>query len=369
MSVTTSKNPGPSARRRARGKGQIDVAAAGVAVPSADSAPVPARVAYLTQAELAALRRGGHSRILGEVHFGDAVPGATGSQPRLAIDMPQLGGARVEVWLSELPVVNATAGDIRFAYNDEVLFGCVAHEIATQDAAFETAVYATYRDILQLVETRGYPHLLRVWNYFSDINSQRDGLDSYQRFCRGRFRAFEERYSEFFSRLPAASAVGARSGGLRVYFLAAKTPGRHRENPRQMSAYHYPLQYGPRSPSFARATLKRWGGRGVLYISGTASITGHESRHLGDFGAQLEEAVRNVEVLIQSTAADEGVGYHGLADLGVMKVYLRDPAHFGAVQAQFEKTVGAGVPVLYLQGDICRADLLVEVEGIAEASI
>ena len=56
-------------------------------------------------------------------------------------------------------------------------------------------------------------------------------------------------------RLCAASAVGSLGGELSICFLGSKERGVHCENPRQLPAYRYPKLYGPRSPSFARATL------------------------------------------------------------------------------------------------------------------
>ena len=111
--------------------------------------------------------------------------------------------------------------------------------------------------------------------------------------------------------------------------------------------------------------MKRWGTEEFLFISGTASVVGHETRHQDALEAQLREALRNVEVLLQTTGRDERTRIGGLSDLDSLKVYLRHPQDYAAVKAAVETLVGADVPALYLQGDICRDDLLVEVEGIA----
>jgi hypothetical protein len=58
-----------------------------------------------------------------------------------------------------------------------------------------------------------------------------------------------------------------------------------------VSAYDYPRQYGPAAPSFSRAALTP---DPLLLISGTASIVGHASVHLGDVTAQLEETLANL---------------------------------------------------------------------------
>ena len=152
-------------------------------------------------------------------------------------------------------------------------------------------------------------------------------------------------------------------------FIAAREAGQHRENPRQISAYHYPPQYGPKSPSFARATLKRWGNDYSLYISGTASIVGHQSLHPDDVQSQTEETLNNLRVLIDSTVREEGVAFAGLDSLRRLKIYIRDPQHLVLVQRSLDKVIDPGVPRLYLQADICRTELLLEIEGIARASV
>lgn len=238
--------------------------------------------AFVTPAELQARLHAGHF-LLAEIRFGETPPDPAPEHPRVTVGMAQLNApSRIEAWFSAQPVSYRRSGAIHYACNEQVLFGCIAlAEIAP--ARFETAVHDCYLDILKLLDARGFAHLLRMWNYFPDIHAVFNDLDRYQSFCRGRFESLTEYYrNQFDQRLPAASAVGTRNGDVVIYFIAAKTSGEHCENPRQMSAYCYPPQYGPRSPSFARATLKRWDGADDLYISGTASIVGHESLHADD---------------------------------------------------------------------------------------
>src|SRR4051812_16306051 len=118
--------------------------------------------------------------------------------------------------------------------------------------------------------------LYRIWNYVPQINRVDDGLENYRRFFRGRSHAFEEHFGHGFQyQLPAASAVGALNGPLAVAFLAGQANPRHFENPRQVPAFEYPPAYGPRPPSFSRATLIRTAAEQELFVSGTAAIRGH----------------------------------------------------------------------------------------------
>ena len=97
----------------------------------------------------------------------------------------------------------------------------------------------------------------------------------------------------------AASTARAR---LQVYWLAARTPGTPLENPRQVSAYRYPRQYGPQPPSFARAMLPASPAMPLL-LSGTAAVVGHESRHAESVAAQLDETLLNFDSLLGAAHA------------------------------------------------------------------
>ncbi len=302
------------------------------------------------------------------VHFGGVFPVLAGEACPVAVTgLAQLGAEpRIEIWRSSLPVNYGRSDAMAFSRNGTILFGCLTNE-AIEGEKFEQSVYRSYLDILNLVQSQGYPHLLRVWNHFPDIARKRRGLDRYQLFCRARARAFERWFGASTRGLPSASAVGAREGALVIYFLAAARPGAQRENLRQTSAFHYPPQYGPKSPSFARATFKKWGVEDCLYISGTASIVGHESRHPDDPTAQLDEILRNLGALIESTAVQEDAPFQGLSSITHLKIYIRHAAHFAAIQRRLLERFGPAVEQLYLQADICRSDLLLEIEAIAQA--
>jgi chorismate lyase/3-hydroxybenzoate synthase len=308
--------------------------------------------------------------LLSEIHFGASpLPPGEGLHPAAWVGMPLLvPGAHIELWTSPQPVVAERSGPLVVARNRDVLFGCFTADSPADFAVFEGRVQEAYARLLTLVDVEGYPHLVRMWNYFPGIGDRDGELDRYMVFSRGRHRAIEAHYGgRFTGRLPAASAVGSRHGGLVIYFLAARQPARHRENPRQLSAYCYPAQYGPKSPSFARATLHRQAGADLLYISGTASIVGHESRHPGEPLGQLDETLTNIRILIESTAAEEGVAFHGLESLAWVKVYIRRRDDAALIRRRLEAVLPSGARCMYLEADICRPELLLEVEAIARA--
>jgi len=329
---------------------------------ASQSACSPLRLHYLSS--VSELNQHAGEMPLAEIHFGLQPTHASGPHPVASVGMEQLGGAtRVEVWTSLLPVQYGDMNGIRYATNGEVLFGLVSESSIVAGAGFERRVHAIYRDLLSLIESQGCPHLLRMWNYFPGITVSHNDLENYHRFCRARSLAFQEHYDDFIHRLPSASAVGTEGDTFVLGFIAARAPGIHRENPRQMSAYSYPPQYGPRSPSFARATLTRFHEQEFFFISGTASIVGHESLHIGNVRMQIEETLSNIEALLQSTKRDESTKFSGLADLDHMKVYLRSAADLDVARELIHRRIGTGIDVLYLVGDICRRELLAEIEA------
>lgn len=328
------------------------------------AAGLPVKLAYLQK------RSEALNTVLGEIHFG-ASPALPDSllAPAAWVGMPLLdGAAHIEMWTSELPVVTGRTGPLRFARNRDLLFGCFAADSPADFATFEARIQEAYARLLTLIDSEGYTHLLRMWNYFPGIGEREGSVDRYMAFCRGRYQALEAHYGKLNRWLPAASAVGCRHGGIVIYFIAGRVPGQHRENPRQMSAYCYPPQYGPKSPSFARATLVRGGAFDSLYISGTASIIGHESHHPGDPAAQLEETLVNIKALIDSAAIEEGVRFDGFASLTHLKVYIRHPQDFTLIRTRLEAVLPKNAQCLYLDAEICRPELLLEIEAVAAAS-
>jgi chorismate lyase/3-hydroxybenzoate synthase len=296
------------------------------------------------------------SPLVAVVHAGGAE--APASTPLVVrVPLPQLAGeATAELWTTTGTVRSGVAGSLRWAASDDLLAGTL--ELPAEDgAALETATCFAYRELLATAAELGFPHLLRLWNVVPAINRIDAGLERYRSFCQGRADAFEGHHGPLFqSSLCASSAVGSASGDLVVWFLAAKERGLPRENPRQVSAYSYPPCYGPRSPSFARATRCPPAAGGWLLLSGTASIVGHRSVHHGDVQGQLAETLDNLERLLHAGGPNR---YQAL------KVYVRRSEDLPAVRDGLVARLGQAVPVLYLQADICREELLLEIEGVA----
>ena len=323
------------------------------------------RMGYVEAARLESLLKASPFNFLGIVcHDQNPKSPSLGACPVVCLDLPQLNGPPLaEVWTSILPVTYHQAEGIHCAMNDEVLFGAVQLE-ERPGTPLDILTYHAYRRLLVQARALGYPHLLRVWNYFSDINLQSGGLERYQRFCAGRHQALAEGLWDFPGTLPAGTAVGTMSGPLSIHFLAARQPGAHIENPRQISAYEYPPVYGPRSPSFARATLRPSISGSHLLIAGTASVVGHVSAHIGEPHKQTLEILHNLNALITQTEQRHGITRGQWYGQALFKVYIRHPEHCATVRDILKERLPSHAQVLYLQGELCRSELLLEIEGI-----
>ncbi|HSL02965.1 MAG TPA: hypothetical protein VK901_05445 [Nitrospiraceae bacterium] len=324
------------------------------------------RMAIVETARLATLLKASASYVLGIVHHdrNPEEPDGLGACPVVCLDLPQFNRPPLaEVWTSTLPVIYHRAEGIHCAMNDEVLFGVLQLE-ERPGTLLDILTYTAYRRLLVQARALGYPHLLRVWNYFPQINRESDGLERYKQFCAGRHQALAETLLDFPRTLPAGTAVGTMSGPLTIHFLAAKHPGAHVENPRQVSAYEYPRIYGPHSPSFARATLQPSISGSHLLIAGTASVVGHVSEHIGDPHKQTLEIIHNLNALITHTEQLHGVTRGQWCGQALFKIYIRHPEHFATIRDILKEQLPSHSQILYLQGEMCRSELLLEIEGI-----
>jgi enamine deaminase RidA (YjgF/YER057c/UK114 family) len=310
-------------------------------------------------------------RVLALVSFG----ALSGSVPAEAVPMAEVdaavlgGGPSVELWQASESLSAALSagrlGRVHYRCSAQLLFATLAvheREFAAQ-APLGAATFAAYRELFNALETLGYPHALRVWNYLPQIHGECAGAERYWHFNIARREAFLQARRSIAGQVPAASVLGVRAGGaLTLYCLAAREPPQPIDNPRQCSPWSYPPQYGPQPPTFARACLL---GREphTLFISGTASILGHRSVHPGDTAAQTRETLRNIEALVDAANRRLGHPRHHLQALSY-KVYVRH-AHEQPLIAQLLRTeLGPSTPILYLQADVCRRELLVEMEAL-----
>jgi chorismatase len=103
----------------------------------------------------------------------------------------------------------------------------------------------------------------------------------------------------------------------------------------------------------------------MLFVSGTASITGHQTQYANDPAAQCELTLDNIQHLISRenlSAQGHDVGFD-LDELSVVKVYIRNASDMPMISSLVARRLPRS-QILYLNANICRSDLDVEIEGV-----
>ena len=328
---------------------------------------------YLSLAELADRPAGWWQNVLGVAAFDAATPRApTTDIPMASVQMPVLGAdaRRYEVWASPHATQSGARGRIQYRQGAGIVFGRLSVAESELDAtsgetsALQRATELAYREIFAVVDALAMPHLVRVWNFLPDINGKSHGSERYWQFNSARQDGFIASARAVTGPVPAACGVGSPRGApLMIYFLASASAPTVIENPRQVSAYHYPPAYSPRSPTFSRACVADFPDGRMLFISGTASIIGHATVHIGDAAAQTRETLRNIEALLdaanRSAAARAPFAMRDLC----YKAYVRRADDLPLIDAELRSAAGKDAQALYLHAELCREDLLVEIEA------
>lgn len=270
---------------------------------------------------------------------------------------------------------------VKVLFSDLTWVHCANVNSPREGGVYDGSLRA-FQDMNALLQGAGvrFDQVVRTWLYLGDIVGPEGETQRYKELNRARTDYYEPihfltdrlapgREGRYF---PASTGIGADHRGVVMGCIALATSRKDilatpLENPRQVSAFDYAANYSPRSPKFSRAMAISSLVNATIFVSGTASITQSETRHVGDPVAQTHETLNNIEALI----AEDNLRRHGLpglgatlADLGMARVYIKLPEHCEAIQAACRERLG-DVPTIYTYADVCRPDLLVEIEGMA----
>ncbi|MCB1225346.1 MAG: hypothetical protein KDK99_06010 [Verrucomicrobiales bacterium] len=290
---------------------------------------------------------------------------STESMPaRLDLPLPLLAG-RANESVGLAPEALSQQGDFTLARSRGQLAGA-----ALMDASGRLED-VTERVFRQLLEVTSGLHLYRVWSYLPRINAVQGGLERYRQFNIGRWAAFESHFGvDLRAYLPAASGVGADGDHLVILFEAGEAKPTYFENPSQIPAYHYPADYGPRPPGFARGVRVERDEGAKVYLSGTASIEGHRSVGGGDWAQQFQTTLRHIRTMLGRMGVTSALRPDQWERSGIrqaqFKCYLREPECLPLITEWLEEACGTTQHVTFLQSDICRAELDIEIEATIE---
>ena len=246
-------------------------------------------------------------------------------------------------------------------------------KIDTADAARHA-----FEKVVLILTKEGFEmdHIVRQWNYVGDILKIENGFQNYQ--------VFNEIRNEYYHQYrhlpgyPAATGIGMKLDGVLIDFCAVKPSDKVQiqavDNPKQVNPYAYNQQVlkgqifegkvKKQAPQFERAKLIANCLYSSLFISGTASIIGQETIGKGDIEQQTRTTIENIKILSDKAhiRALNRQSENLPVEYSVVRVYIKNLADFPVVKEICAQFYG-DVPILYIEADICRDDLLVEIEA------
>jgi enamine deaminase RidA (YjgF/YER057c/UK114 family) len=252
----------------------------------------------------------------------------------------------------------------------------------TQEGAVTESAFSIHDTLAAYCNELGITmnQVVRQWNYIGKILdfTQVEGKprQHYQVFNDARKIFYQQaRNAPYY---PAATGIGQQTPGILIDCMAVNAPGKLDiipiHNPSQQDSYHYGQEVlkgvadraiGIKQPPlFERAVLLATAESSRLLISGTAAIKGQETIALGDVKRQTEVTIENIDLLsAQSTLAAQYPKLSSYPDTySYVRVYVANREDIPLVRSICNGCFG-NAPVNYVQADVCRDDLLVEIEA------
>lgn len=214
--------------------------------------------------------------------------------------------------------------------------------------------------------------IVRQWNYIEKIVAvDSDGHQHYQDFNDVRSRFYSQ--ADWKEGYPAATGIGTQWGGVMVDIDALLVKKKSvaiypLDNPLQVPAHAYSggvLLGGSEktTPKFERGKALAFPDGGMIYVSGTAAIRGEHSLTGIGIEAQTRATLENIAFLIsKENLKASGVSATSDASLQILRVYVKQEKDEAAARAIIEKAL-PNLPVVYVVADVCRDELLIEMEG------
>ena len=212
--------------------------------------------------------------------------------------------------------------------------------------------------------------IVRQWNYIENILEFDGENQRYQEFNNVRSGVYGDTFKE--KGYPSATGIGMNQGGVIIEFIAIKSKElitKAIDNPKQISAHSYSknVLVGEEcvlktTPKFERARYIELFGKKLIFISGTASIVGEKTVGVGDAVEQTEVTINNIQQLYSSQILEDLTDTTINPKYGHARIYIKNRKDYSKIRSAFKKHYG-NLPVVYIVADICRKDLLVEIEG------
>jgi enamine deaminase RidA (YjgF/YER057c/UK114 family) len=312
--------------------------------------------------------------------FGETTPVTTFvvqppcSGAALAVELWALDGPGVRVQRLGPNVVIIESEGIRWIH-----CGGIRGDASCNDPYAEsTTAFQRMQRRLELAGVR-FDQVVRTWIYVNQITAGAAGKQRYQELNRARTDFYRDirfgtnaRGLRRQTTYPASTGIGTSGASITMSCMAVDSARadvfiKPLENPQQTPACAYDARYSPQSPKFSRAMAVVQGHFVSTLVSGTASIVDSKTCHPGDVVRQTEQTIDNIEQLI----APENFARHGLLgagatlrDIAKLRVYVKHEGDYAKCREVCERRLPR-IPAIYLQADVCRPDLLVEIEAVA----
>jgi enamine deaminase RidA (YjgF/YER057c/UK114 family) len=298
----------------------------------------------------------GLSQIIAKSYGPQAPAASLVSQP------PADGNAlSCEMWGFRSNTPLQRAPHVTLASTPSATWAFVGGLAGAEDAPLGEGVECLFRDVESALGPTGleFARTVRTWYYIGDLLGTETKGMRYSQFNALRNEFYREKWSDP-RRSPASTGIGMSRGQVAFESLLVK-PEREDvqiawiDNPLQTPPYLYETR-GDRSrnPSFSRAAAVRHDGSTLTFISGTASIRQSKVVHVDDVAAQTEATIENMAMLVEDEAL------HGLLQA---RVYVKRAEDVNAVRQRCRALL-PDAPCTYLIADVCKADCLVEIEGV-----
>lgn len=220
--------------------------------------------------------------------------------------------------------------------------------------------------------------IVRQWNYIEDILEFSEDEQNYQRFNNARSRFYSK--TQWDRGYPAATGIGCNAGGITISFQALKSIDNVNvvslRNPNQVDAYQYSDKVlvgkdKKATPKFERGKIIVYPNQIDVLVSGTAAIKGESATDIQDAITQTNITISNIDTLLERENIEKHLA-KGIIPSGFsysnVRVYIREEKDFGIVEAICLKKY-RNTPLIFLQADICREELLVEIEANSYCNI
>jgi hypothetical protein len=219
--------------------------------------------------------------------------------------------------------------------------------------------------------------IVRQWNFIGKITdfeiSDSENIEDYKRFQN--YQIFNNERAIFYSKnqwqngYPAATGIGLDLDLLIIELILIKPIEGLQiiklDNPNQIPAHNYSEEVlkgdvinkieKKSCPKFERGKLLRLKNQHEIYISGTASIIGEKSFFENDIVNQTKLSIANINNVLNQPEIKKENKFQNI------RVYIKDISEYPTI-SEICNYQYKNLNIIYLKADICRTELLVEIE-------